>query len=821
MLEIVTSASYWVLVVLWLVILWLYIDSLRVSRSVDKTIAALLLILAIDAFRTLFESAYFGLYFNSLFGFLPIGVFETLSHPSLMVVPKLLNIIAGLLVLFLLIRHWIPREIQQRQAWIDGLRQEKRIAEHQREAAEVESRKLQSVLDAIPDAILITDTQRRIVSINRGMRRVFGYSIDELAGKKTSVIYASEEDYELQGRLRFNLSAEEKAAPYEVEYKHKDGRLFPGETMGVVLHDAAGEVSGYIGVIRDITERKDTENKLRLAASVFTHAREGIAITDARACIIDVNDTLCEMSGYERDELLGSNPRILHSGLQKSEFFHGMWESLINRKHWTGEILNRGKDGEVMTDLVTISAVCDDDDVVQHYVGLFTDITRIKEDQYQLEYAAHYDALTSLPNRVLLADRLVQAMTHSQRRKNSVAVAYLDLDEFKAVNDKYGHSAGDRLLVDVSKRVLSVLREGDTLTRIGGDEFVVVLADIEKMSDCEKLLLRILHVVSEPILLEEYTLKVSASIGVTVYPQDLVEAEQLIRHADQAMYTAKQQGKNTIHIFNTVENDAALDYRQFIQDVRLALERQELVLYYQPKVNLESGEVIGFEALIRWQHPERGLLTPDLFIPRIDNHEISVDIGDWVITTALEQIRRWQALGLDIAVSVNVSPRQLQAEDFVAKISGWLSGYPSITPNLLELEILESSAMSDINEVSKVMYDCLQIGVCSALDDFGTGYSSLEYLKLFPAGFLKIDKSFIRDMTEDTDDKTIVSAVIGLAASFHCTAIAEGVETSQQRRQLLAMGCKFGQGFGIARPMPAERVPGWLKEWKSTPHWAD
>ena len=484
-------------------------------------------------------------------------------------------------------------------------------------------------------------------------------------------------------------------------------------------------------------------------------------------------------------------------------------------------------------DMRVIGTVTVEDGVVTKLSGIFQDISEQKADQlaletanHELEYTnkvlehiAHYDALTHLPNRVLLADRMQQAIIQNQRNGLSLAVAFLDLDGFKAINDQYGHGVGDKLLITISKRMKAALREGDTLARIGGDEFVVVLADLKHTSDCEPLLKRLLEAAAEPYELDDHHLEVSASIGVTLHPQDGVDAEQLLRHADQAMYLAKQAGKNCYHMFDVAHDAAVKNKRESLEHIRIALLNQEFVLYYQPKVNMRTGAVIGAEALIRWQHPERGLLAPAAFLPVIENHLLSVELGEWVISRALDQMAEWQHDGLEIPVSVNVGALQLQQSNFPNRLEELLILQPDAYPENLELEILETSALEDINQVSAAIHACQALGVSFALDDFGTGYSSLAYLKRLPAKLLKIDQSFVRDMLEDSDDLAIIQGIIGLASAFHRNVIAEGVETVAHGEKLLAIGCELAQGYGIARPMPAAAIPNWVKTWRPDAAW--
>jgi EAL domain-containing protein (putative c-di-GMP-specific phosphodiesterase class I) len=376
------------------------------------------------------------------------------------------------------------------------------------------------------------------------------------------------------------------------------------------------------------------------------------------------------------------------------------------------------------------------------------------------------------------------------------------------------------LLKLVAHQVKLVLREGDTLARFGGDEFVMLLVDLESVQEVEVVLARVLRAVAHPVVLNATEVRVSASIGVTVYPQDNADADQLIRHADQAMVLAKLAGKNCYQLFDVSQDETQRTQRENVQHVLQAIERDEFVLYYQPKVNMRTGTVVGAEALIRWQHPERGLLAPGLFLPLIEGHPVCIALGEWVISTALAQMAQWRGQGLRLPVSVNISAMQLQAGDFVARLAELMAQFPQVPAQDLELEVLETSALEDIAQVSGVMAACQTLGVTFALDDFGTGYSSLTYLRRLPAELLKIDQSFVRDMLEDDADLAIVKGVIGLAAAFHRRVIAEGVETALHGERLLRLGCELAQGYGISRPLPARALPLWLDSWMPDPAWS-
>jgi diguanylate cyclase (GGDEF)-like protein/PAS domain S-box-containing protein len=588
------------------------------------------------------------------------------------------------------------------------------------------------------------------------------------------------------------------------------------------LFDSDGKVEGLFGISRDITVHKLNEEKLELAASVFHNSREGITITRTDGTIIDVNEAFTQITGYSRDEVLGQNPRILSSGRHNAAHYASMWQTLISKGHWYGEIWNRRKSGEVYAEMLTVSTVRDVQGRPKHYVAMFSDITTAKAHEQQLEHIAHFDALTNLPNRVLLADRLTQAMLQAQRRGQRLAVVYLDLDGFKAVNDKYGHEAGDHLLMALAVRMKEALREGDTLARIGGDEFVAVLVDLLDATASTPVLNRLLAAASQPAQWNAEILQVSASMGVTLYPQDNeLDADQLQRQADQAMYQAKVLGKNGYHFFDAKHDRHVRDQHESVERIRCALAAGEMVLYYQPKVNMRTGKVIGAEALIRWQHPDRGMLAPGLFLPAIENHMLAAELDEWVFHAALNQMQTWQEAGLQLPVSINVGARLLQQHNFVQRIQALLAAHPGVDPQSIGLEVLETSALMDIDRVSVSILACRDLGVNFALDDFGTGYSSLAYVKRLPVSQLKIDQSFVRDMLVDKDDLAILRAVMGLAAAFQQEVIAEGVETVEQGIALMQLGCELAQGYFISRPMPAQDMPSWVATWKVDAAWLD
>ncbi len=580
-----------------------------------------------------------------------------------------------------------------------------------------------------------------------------------------------------------------------------------------------GETPASVRIsLTDLTARRQIETRLNLAASVFTHAREGIMITDAEGDIVEVNDAFSTITGYSREEALGMNPRFLASGLTEHSHYLDLWRSLLEEQHWQGDLWNKRRNGENFATRQTITAILDCRGRVQNYVSLFTDVTELHEHQRQLEYVAHYDPLTHLPNRVLLASRLQQAMTRALALGRKLALAYLDLDGFKAVNDAHGHETGDKVLSTVARRMKHTLRDACTLARLGGDEFVALIIDLDQVCDSAPMLERLLAAASEVVHLEGLDVELSASIGVSYYPQEgEISADQLLRQADQAMYQAKLAGKNRFHVFDAQHDLDLRGHNARLDRIDRAIREHELRLYYQPKVNLRTGEVVGAEALVRWQHPEKGLMMPESFLPLIEGNALSEVIGDWVLESALAQVQAWQRNGVRVPVSVNVGARQLQHPDFVANLVERLAAHPEVAPNMLMIEILETSALEDIDGVSRTLRTCAAMGVRFALDDFGTGYSSLSYLKRLPVAQLKIDQTFIQGMLDAPEDISILQAILGLASAFGRESIAEGVDNAHQVERLLQMGCDMAQGFGIAQPMPAEQLLDWIARWQATP----
>lgn len=570
-------------------------------------------------------------------------------------------------------------------------------------------------------------------------------------------------------------------------------------------------------VAQDITDQKTAERALKLSASVFTAADEGILITDTSGTILDVNEAFTEITGYPREEVLGKTPNIMNSGQQSKTFYADMWKELEAEGVWRGEIWNQHKQGFCYPEMLTISSVEDAQGNTTNYIGLFSDITKLKAHEKELEHLARYDRLTSLPNRVLLADHLEQAMARARRHDKFIAVAFIDLDGFKAINDTYGHAAGDQLLVSIARRFKATLRAEDTLARIGGDEFVSVITDLPNEMDCLGTIERLLSAAAEQFELNETEVNVTASIGVTFYPQnEEIDGEQLERQADQAMYEAKLAGRNRYRFFDPAQNREMATFYAKVSEAQTAITRDEFCLYYQPKADLKTGQIVGCEALLRWQHPERGFLTPADFLPPIEKQPlVALSLGNWVLDRALQQMDDWRSEGLEIPVSVNASALQLMHPDFEDTLRQHLQNHPETPPDALEIEILETDALKDLEYVSSVIRNCREFGVHFALDDFGTGYSSLMYLKQLPINTLKIDQTFVRECLNSEQDRAILKTIISFGHIFNLDILAEGVETDALGDLLRSFGCRYAQGYAIAKPMPPEQFPAWYSQWAS------
>ncbi len=563
-------------------------------------------------------------------------------------------------------------------------------------------------------------------------------------------------------------------------------------------------------------EKRATEADLRIAASAF-EAQEGLMVTDANGVILRVNQAFIDTTGYTAVEAVGQTPRILKSGRHDADFYREMWEIIARTGKWQGEIWDRRKNGEVYPKWLTISAVKQDDGIVTHYVGSHFDITERKAAEEQIKHLAYYDSLTGLPNRRMLMDRLHQALAVSARNKRYGGVLIIDLDNFKALNDTLGHDIGDLLLRQVANRLEQCVREGDTVARLGGDEFVVVLENLSEHKfeagvQVELIGKKILSLLSQPCQLAEYDYRTTTSIGATLFINHQSSMEELMKQADIAMYHAKKLGRDTLYFFDPQMQKAINERVSMERELRKALEHRQFRLYYQVQVD-SSRRPLGAEALIRWDHPERGMILPGQFIPLAEENGLILPIGQWVLESACAQLKAWEknALTRDLVLAVNVCAQEFCMAEFVAQVHANIQRH-GVNPKLLKLELTETVLLEKMEETILTMNALNELGVQFSLDDFGTGYSSLQYLKQLPLDQLKIDQSFVRDITVDTSDKEIVRTIIAIAQSFKLDVIAEGVETEEQRQFLIESGCHRHQGYLFGKPVPIEEFEAMLRQ---------
>ena len=589
--------------------------------------------------------------------------------------------------------------------------------------------------------------------------------------------------------------------------------------------DAAETLAGVLvegDVVRHLElARRHTIERLKLAASVYDHSHEGIIITDPSGVVLDVNTAFERITGFRYDEVVGRRAgEQTRSGQHGPEFYREMWHALATSGLWRGEIVNRRRNGELLVEMLTISAVRNSSGSVSYYVGVFTDITELRKNQERLAFLNHYDPLTRLPNRTLLADRMLTAIGHAQSFGRRAVVAYLDLDGFGLVNDRVGHETGDRILVEIAGRLMHALRPGDTVARLASDEFVLLLPDVMSLTEAERILEHVRTLLAKPLTAAPEQAPPEASIGVSLAPADGTEPDALIRNANHAMLSAKRSGGNCFRLFDADQERRSLASREVLGNLRGALARGELELHYQPQVNLRSGSVAGAEALLRWRDPQRGIVTPDEFLPHVEDSDFMVTLGDWVLETALQQLTDWLGVGMRVKLSINIASQQLRQPDFVERLRAALARYRVVPPELLELEILETAMLEDIDHVTHIIRACQRIGIEFALDDFGTGYASLSHFRDLPARILKIDQGFVHGMLDDAGNLAIIEAVIGLAAAFQRSVIAEGVETEEHGLLLLRLGCDVMQGYAYGRPMPAAEFRRWLAGFRPQPEWA-
>jgi diguanylate cyclase (GGDEF)-like protein/PAS domain S-box-containing protein len=565
---------------------------------------------------------------------------------------------------------------------------------------------------------------------------------------------------------------------------------------------------GFVTLYTDITERKNGEERLRLMEKIFITSPTAVMITDSDNRIVTVNPAFTEITGFAPPAVLGEDPRVLASGRHDAEFYRQMWASINETGQWSGEIWDRRVDGSIYPKWLSIHTLVSLRGArrrLSHYVAMFTDITERKQAEARIHHLAHHDPLTGLSNRLTLESRLLQALADARRHERKLAVLFIDLDRFKTINDSLGHQTGDLMLIEVARRLTGRLRLTDIIARLGGDEFVVVVPDLSEAAAAAQVAQQLIAELGRPIQAERHTLHTSGSIGIAMYPGDGETVEALMQNADTAMYHAKEKGRDNFQFF-AVEMTAAANERLLVENrLRSALGQREFILHYQPKVNPGDGRICGLEALVRWQHPGHGMIAPDRFIPIAEETGLIVGIGQWVLAEACRDVRRWRSAGHPVRVAVNFSARQLRDPGLLSSITDILLA-TDCPAAALELEITESALMEDPQEAIATLSELKALGITLALDDFGTGYSSLAYLKLFPLDRLKIDRSFVRDLDSDPNNRSIALSTIALAHSLDLSVTAEGVEQASQRDFIRDHGCDEAQGWFFSRPLPAEAI---------------
>jgi diguanylate cyclase (GGDEF)-like protein/PAS domain S-box-containing protein len=644
---------------------------------------------------------------------------------------------------------------------------------------------------------------RKIDRCNRRMEELFGFAEGQMKGCSTRVWYDDEETWEFVGQDVYADLAAGREAFRELWFKRQDGSSFWGRLAGRAL-DPSDVYAGSVWIIEDLTVEKAEREELLLARKVFEVNSEAIMVSDAHNRIVRVNAAFEAITGYREFEVLGRDPKLLGSGRHDAAFFQTMWHTLRDDGYWEGEIWDKRKDGSEYPKWVHINTIRDSDARISHFVAVFSDISERKASEERIRYLAQHDALTGLPNRFTLAVHLEHALARAERAGEKIGLMFIDLDNFKTVNDTLGHAVGDLLLCEVARRITSAVRKSDIVARIGGDEFVVVLESAHLPGDAGMVAQKILERMSEAVPVDGNELHTTPSIGIAIYPDDGSNSEDLMKNADVAMYHAKSAGRNNYQFYAEHMNQAAAVRVQMEARLRAAMAANEFSLHFQPQIDLSNGLVSGCEALLRWHNAELGWVPPASFIPLTEEIGLIVPLGEWVLRRACETAKGWLDAGIEFGcVAVNISPQQFRQRNFPQSVENILreTGLPAAC---LELEITESTIMETAEIAVAMLVRLKELGITLSVDDFGTGYSSLAYLKRFPIDRLKIDRSFVTDLETDPSDAAIATAVIALAHSLGLSVVAEGVETQGQSDFLRERGCDSVQGYFYCRPGPAE-----------------
>jgi diguanylate cyclase (GGDEF)-like protein/PAS domain S-box-containing protein len=668
------------------------------------------------------------------------------------------------------------------------------------------------IIENQTDLVVKIDLDGHFQFVSPSYCEAFGKTPEELLGK-TFMPLVHEDDRASTATAMRNLLSPPYKCYLEQRALTKDGWRWLAWSDNAVLNEA-GEVVSIVGVGRDITEKKMNQERMQQAAAVFESTLEGVIITDHESKIVSTNEAFSRITGYEKEEVLGITPAFLQSGRHPHTFYEEMWQSIYETGIWRGEVWNRRKNGDLYPQWLTISTVLGPNNTAQYYVGVFSDVSAIRQSEAELEHLAHHDALTDLPNRLLFNSRLEHAIQRCVRENTRLAVLFLDLDRFKNVNDSFGHHFGDILLVDVSARILQQMRESDTVARLGGDEFVVLLEDLQDHEAAAQVAQKITQSLAHPFMINEHEIFVTVSIGISVYPADGRSVSELVKNADAAMYRAKEIGRNNYQFYTSELTADAMEHIMLDTQLRRALVYNELELHYQPIIELSSNLLIGAEALVRWRHPEQGLIFPARFIPLAEEIGIIHNIGEWVLTEACTQAVKWLQAGIQFQrIAVNISGQQIQRPDFIASIQTILDK-TGLDPCYLELEVTETSVMKQFEKSIRTLQALQDLGISLSIDDFGTGYSSLFNLRRLPIQKIKMDGSFIHHLPEDKNDAAIASAIIAMSEAMQLTVIAECVETSSQLEFLVKEGCQQAQGYFFTHAVPADKFVQLIATWQ-------
>ena len=677
-----------------------------------------------------------------------------------------------------------------------------------KEALLERERNFRTLAENVPDNIIRCDLEGRVLFVNKTLENLLGLAAEEMLGKTGHENFPDGRFAALDLAMQ-RVGATGESTDFEQIVPGPNGA--PGYHLIRIVPEPGptGLPTSVLAVGHDVTKQRTTEEQLRLAASVFQNSAEGVVVTDASSTIVSVNPAFTEITGYSEAEAVGQKPSLLRSDRHEPEFYRTMWEELAKVGRWKGEIWNRRKGGEAYLEWLTINRIDDDAGKPIRYVSVFHDITEIRRKDERIRHLAFHDALTGLPNRALMQDRLQHALARAQREGGRLSVTFMDLDRFKAINDGLGHDVGDLLLQEVASRIKGRLRAVDTVARMGGDEFVVLMEDLDKAGDCACLAQELIAEISRPMKLRGHDVQVGASMGMAFFPEDGADALELMKHADLAMYAAKSAGRNTYRFFQPEMMEQTSQRLTMEIDLRRAIASNELELHYQPKVDLATVKPLGVEALVRSRHPTRGLLPPSDFIPLAEESGLIVTLGNWVLDEVCRQSAEWQARGLEIKIAINVSAKQLDDGDLVDRVSA-LTVRHGILPTGLEIELTESAVMANPEGVIGLFGRLRDMGVTVAVDDFGTGYSSLAYLRRLPIDVLKVDSSFVMNADRDEEDAQIVKTIVALGQTLKLTVVAEGIETHRQAELLRAIGCDIAQGYLYSRPLRAQEVEEWL-----------